>query len=473
MDNKDFNMPDPNEDKAVNEGDGTNEINNTKETSVTEKENAPISPADVYSGYAAKLGEAAAPEYKETNKRSSMMVLAAIGILLAVLLTTFAGAFAGMYFICKTTLLGDSEFFASVVARWGGVTVNKMEVDQISGQYVSSSIDLADKVLNTTVLIRNGKLEQDGVTFSEVSSGSGAVYSVNTEEGYSIIVTNYHVIEDGYDFRVETRDGKLHKGEIKWVDSTTDLAIIKVDKVFEAALQGDSDKLVAGQQIIVAGNPLGLGYSVAFGFIAHPDRDAGSDMGGNLIQLDASVNPGNSGGGVYDAQGNLIGIVVSKAIGNSEDNVDGIGYAIPINRVNKVISDLASYGYVKGRPALRITVMDVLSENTHAALFAQGNELTEFIPSDPTSMHYGVYVVESENANLKKGDKLVSINGVKIIGKSSIANAIASMTPGSTVKVVIERATLSPDGKTAQYTKITLNSVMLYERNWGDDIPSR
>ena len=81
--------------------------------------------------------------------------------------------------------------------------------------------------------------------------------------------------------------------------------------------------------------------------------------------------------------------------------------------------------------------------------------------------------MESENPNFKKGDKLVSVNGVEIIGKSSIANAIASMTPGSTVKVVIERATLSPDGKTAQYTKITLNSVMLYERNWGDDIPSR
>ena len=470
MDNNDFNTPDPNEEKAVNEGDDTNNVN---ETSVTENESAPLSVSDVYNGYASKLGDAAAPEYKETNKRSGMLVLAAIGILFAVLLTTFAGAFAGMYFVCRTTLLGDSDFFSSVIAKWGGVTVNKMEVDQISGQYVSSSIELADKILNTTVLIRNGKLEQDGVTFTEISSGSGAVYSVNKEEGYSVIVTNYHVLENGYDFRVETRDGKLHKGEIKWVDSTTDLAVIKVDKVLEAAIQGDSDKLVAGQQIIVGGNPLGLGYSVSFGFIAHPDRYAGSDMGGNLIQLDASVNPGNSGGGVYDAQGNLIGIVVSKAIGTSQSNVDGIGYAIPINRVNKVVSDLAVYGYVKGRPALRITVMDVLSENTHAALFAQGNELTEFLPSDPTSMHYGVYVVESENSNFKKGDKIVSINGVEIIGKSSIANAIASMTPGSTVKVVIERATLSPDGKTAQYTKVTLNSVMLYERNWGDEIPSR
>ena len=236
---------------------------------------------------------------------------------------------------------------------------------------------------------------------------------------------------------------------------------VYVGKDLPVAQTADSDNLKAGQTVIVGGNPLGLGFAVSMGYVGSPSVNAG-DMGGALIQLDVSVNPGNSGGGVFDTQGNLIGVVVSKAAGES---IDGIGYAIPVNRMLSVIDDLLKYGYVKNRPALGVTVLNVTSTNWTSAMLGELNGY--LFESDENK--YGVYVIESTNSTeLKKGDRIVSVDGIKITSSETLLKAISSKTPNTSVKIVVERAEVSGDQVTYKTVTVT---VMLRERDWADELP--
>ena len=226
------------------------------------------------------------------------------------------------------------------------------------------------------------------------------------------------------------------------------------------AAHSDSDNVKVGQNVAVAGNPLGNGFSVSFGYVSAKNVNTG-ELIDNQLQLDISVNPGNSGGGVYDSQGNLIGIVVSKASG---ENIDGIGYALPINEVNEVVNDLLVYGYVQGRPALGISVINILTEAQYD--YYKNNDLSGHLFEEKSgSKKFGVYIVKSDNPVLHVGDRIIAVNGVTVIANESVSNAIAKLTPGSVVKILVERAELK-DGAVV-YTESTL-SVVLGTRNWAD-----
>jgi len=209
---------------------------------------------------------------------------------------------------------------------------------------------------------------------------------------------------------------------------------------------GDSSKLEVGDTAVAIGNPLGeLGGSVTAGIVSGLEREItidGETM--NLMQIDASINPGNSGGGVFNDNGELVGIVVAKA---SSIDVEGIGFAIPINDITDVIDQLIDYGYVKGRTSLGVTLININDAQT-----AMSYRVDET----------GVYVLQvtsgsnAEDAGIKSGDRIISIDGTEITTADQVVDMISKYSIGDTFKIKVDR-----DGKT-----MTL-SVTLKE-----DVPS-
>ena len=394
------------------------------------------------------------PLNSEKEKRSNG-ILKRVALIVCATLMAFLGAFYGMYYTVNSSVFKDSEFFAAFLAKWSGVTENRVEVDYIITEHTGENIELADAILNDTVLVRTVTKNTTTNVLEPLSHGSGVIYSHTESSGYTLVITNYHVIENGGDILIETLSGDRYYATVKATDAQTDLALLEFtsDKKLTAAVQGDSDKLKYGQSAAVAGNPLGHGFGVSFGYIAQPKATTG-DASDPQIQLDISVNPGNSGGGVFNSQGHLIGIVVSKASG---ENVDGIGYAIPINLVNDVVNDLLAFGYVQGRPALGITVTNILTEAQYK--YYAENELSGLI--DPNKVTLGVYIIESKNSQLKVGDRIVSIDGITVITNENVSKAISKLSPGTAVEIKVSRYV------EGQPTELTLQ-VLLGTRDWAD-----
>ena len=196
-----------------------------------------------------------------------------------------------------------------------------------------------------------------------------------------------------------------------------------------AAVLGDSDALQVGEDAIVIGNPLGqLGGTVTNGIISAKSRDVtidGETM--SLLQTNAAVNPGNSGGGLFDRNGNLVGIINAKSSGS---DVEGLGFAIPINTARPVIEDLISKGYVSGRPSMGVTIVDILDFQT--AMRYQVNRL-------------GVYIRDvnpgsgAEAAGLKSGDYVLTADGSEVASSADLKAAVDAHEVGEAVQLTILR----------------------------------
>ncbi len=243
-----------------------------------------------------------------------------------------------------------------------------------------------------------------------VGTGTGVTV---TEDGY--IVTNAHVIYDSQngcglasDIKVLLGDD-TYEAEVIGYDTDCDLAVLKVDgKGLTAAEFGDSDELKLGENVIAIGNPLGfdLMNTVTRGCVSGLNRNITiNDKSMNLIQTDAAINSGNSGGPLINKYGQVIGINSSKMSSSyyGEASIEGIGFAIPSNEVSKIVDDIMNFGYVTGKPQLGISCQAV----------------TETI-SQMYNMPVGVYVVEvsensaAEKAGLRKGDIITAVNGVEV-----------------------------------------------------------
>lgn len=259
------------------------------------------------------------------------------------------------------------------------------------------------------------------------SSGSGVILS---SDGY--IVTNHHVVEGEGTITVTLANGKKHSAEYIASDPQTDLAIIKIKATnLKAATLGSSEDIVLGAAVIAIGNPLGyLAGTVTTGIIGGIDRNIvieGQKM--TLIQTDAAVNPGNSGGGLFNIDGKLVGIVNAKSVGT---NVSGLGYAIPINIVKDITSQLIEKQYISGRPKIGIRVVQITNVNR--------NELETFAPElIPYVENNGVYILSSDNEKLKLGDKIEMIDGKTISETADVLEAISEKKVGDELEVVVLR----------------------------------
>lgn len=260
-----------------------------------------------------------------------------------------------------------------------------------------------------------------------LGSGSGIILST---DGY--IVTNNHVIQNATAVTVTLSTGKIYDATLVAKDTQTDLAVIKIkESNLPAADLGDSDKILVGDKAYAIGNPLGKNLYSSFtgGYISGLNRSLDTDNGenGKFIQTDTAINPGNSGGALVNAYGQVIGINTSKYSGS---DVEGIGFAIPINEAKKVVDELISKGYVSGRPLMGLVNPQSISDAE--------KEYYDLADS-------GVYITgltkfgAAEKAGIKVGDIITKLDGKRVKTVEELNQIKDQHKAGDTVTVTINR----------------------------------
>lgn len=271
-----------------------------------------------------------------------------------------------------------------------------------------------------TETVSNGFMLQEYVS---EGAGSGVVL---TSDGY--IVTNNHVINNARNINVTLSDGTTYVAELIGTDPTTDLAVIKVDaKGLSAAVIGNSDNLKVGDGVIAIGNPLGtLGGSATDGIISALNREITIDNETmNLLQTNAAVNPGNSGGGLFNGAGELIGIVNAKSSGS---DVEGLGFAIPSNDVVNVADQLINNGYVSNRATIGVYLSEVTQNNGQVV---PGLYISEVIEGSG-----------AQKAGLQAYDRIIFVGDTEITSYSDLKKIIKEYNVGDTIQMTVVR-----DGK--------------------------
>lgn len=370
--------------------------------------------------------------YSEATKKKNIFQRLKLGTVAAFLVfgcvCSFGGAYAAVNFMDTsnaTTGVQDS------VETGNSSTLTQIVYTDPNGYYTIA--EAAAMVADSVVEIQTETVTTSSYFGQYVSSGagSGVIYS---SDGY--IITNNHVIDGATNITVIMNNGTKYTAELIGNDDKTDLAILKIDATgLQAAKFGDSNSLVVGEQVIAIGNPLGeLGGSVSEGIISAKDREIQIDNKTmTLLQTTAAVNPGNSGGGLFNLKGELIGIVNAKSSGS---DIEGLGFAIPISAAQEVINDLINYGYVTGRPQLGIAGYEI--SDYYSAMRYGVNQL-------------GIYVAEvTTNNGLQKGDLIVQVDDTMITSWSTLSNLLDSHKIGDTLELVIYR-----NGK-QQTVKVTL-----------------
>ncbi len=276
----------------------------------------------------------------------------------------------------------------------------------------------ADSVVEITQYTSNTNPFYSSSEYTSTGNGSGVIIS---NDGY--IITNNHVISGASKIIVRLRSGDEFEAKLIGKDSKTDIAIVKIEASnLTSAVIGDSSKTLVGDFVLAIGNPLGkLGGTVTYGYVSALEREIVIDNSTvNLMQFDAAVNPGNSGGGLFNTNGELIGIVSAKSIGY---DVEGLGFGIPVNDIKTVIDDLLTHGYAKNRAYLGIELSDSASALNNFNPY--GGSLFDYFYQQ---IQYGARVekvVENSPASkvdIKVGDIIISIGG-KVVSSASAASA--------------------------------------------------
>ena len=268
-----------------------------------------------------------------------------------------------------------------------------------------------------------------GMTTSGAAAGSGFVI---TEDGY--IVTNYHVInvQGAQTITVAMYDGTTYPAEVVGFDESYDLAVLKIDASgLQTVVLGDSDSLVVGEPVAAIGNPLGeLTFSLTTGVISALDRTVTMSSGTvmDLLQTDCAINSGNSGGPLFNEYGEVIGITNAKysSNGNGQASIDNIGFAIPIDQVKDLITQLIETGEIV-QPYLRVGVRTVSAEGQQYGVPA------------------GAYVATVEEggpaaqAGVQVGDVITALNGDAVTTQQELTSLKSRYQPGDTLTLTVDR----------------------------------
>lgn len=263
--------------------------------------------------------------------------------------------------------------------------------------------------------------------------GEGEIHGVGT--GFIIsadgqIVTNAHVVEGADTVKVTLSDGQTLDGKVLGLDKATDIALVKVDagKDLPTVAFGDSTKLKVGQDVVAIGNPFGLGNSVTAGIVSALGRDINSGPFDNYIQTDAAINKGNSGGPLFDTQGEVVGI--NTAIFSPSGGSVGIGFAVPSSTASKVVAALADGGKVE-RGFLGVQIQPVTADIAAALGFEKpkGVLVTDVSADSPAA-----------KAGLSRGDIVLSVDGTEVDSPRDLTRMIATDEPGTTVQLGLLRA---------------------------------
>ena len=413
---------------------------------------APTQPYSQTAGYYTYNSAPQAP--KKKKGKGGLIALAVVGCLLLSLLMGVGGAAIAWSVLDQGTSYGENTVPTEDTLQ-NDPDANRPDMQFKPGQESgapNSGVEMPSEIVikkdtTTKVVTTSGSIGDENLSYADVvalvensvveittnyvvsgsmfsqyvssGAGSGVIISQSGKVGY--IVTNNHVIEGATSIIVRLKDGTELPASLVGTDSMTDLAILTVstDLTLTCAELGNSDNLVVGQEVLAIGNPLGeLGGTVTNGIVSALERQVkieGENM--TLLQTNAAVNPGNSGGGLFDMYGKLIGVVNAKSSG---DDVEGLGFAIPANTVYQIVTELVEYGYVRGRPALGITV--------NVARQQYFMQVVSYI-----------YVTDPGKTGLHVNDILYSIDGTEITSSDVISSAISGKSVGDTVEIVVLR----------------------------------
>lgn len=320
--------------------------------------------------------------------------------------------------------LGNSLFGRShyeVSDKKASVTSSGYTLEDATGANMTVQ-EITKEAKPSVVEIKTESVTSDVWMQQYVTQGAGSGVII-TNDGY--IITNNHVIEGASKISVTTSDGRSFDAKLIGTDSMSDVAVIKINaNGLTPATYGNSDQLAVGDLAVAIGNPLGeLGGTVTAGIISALDRELvidGQSM--TLLQTDSSINPGNSGGGLFNSDGQLVGIVVAKSSGS---DVEGLGFAIPINTAAEVAQQIMDKGYVSGQPFTGMTYTE-----------SNGNVY--------------IYSVEGTNASragLKSGDMVYAVDGKVINSFEELSAIISSHKVGDKITYTIVR-----NGRTGDYS---------------------
>ncbi len=374
------------------------------------------------------------------KKRFGALKITALAVVCALVAGTAGGVTAGLYqtvlsAIESTTNISVESDYAPAEPVQPSVSAPKdietgtAIVQYDEGELLSPQQVYAQNVGAVVGISATGQSSGYGQTMQYTSTGSGFVIS---SDGY--IITNYHVIDGAVEVQVSFYDGTTYDATIIGGDEANDVALLKVDvEGLQYVTLGNSDILAVGDQVAAIGNPLGsLTFTQTIGYISGVDRSINTDgTVMSMIQTDAAINSGNSGGPLFDMYGNVIGVTTAKYSGttNSGTSIEGIGFAIPINDVASIVDDLREYGYVTGKAFLGITVQELDSQ---------------------VSAYYGLPVgirVNSvmegscaETAGMQEGDIILAIDGVETPDYTTLSLQLQEFSAGDATTIDIYRA---------------------------------
>lgn len=353
--------------------------------------------------------------------------------LAAVMVITGCGITANSvnrYWQQKTELLTDS---LNNRIRTLQEQIARLEDKGTAGGYpVISEGDLSPSqvysgCVESVVAIYN-EIRSDANGQGAATTGSGFIL---TGDGY--VVTNYHVIENASRLTVTTVNGQEYTAEVVGFDASNDISMLKIDaQGLPCVTLGSSDALVVGEQVVAIGNPLGeLTSTLTVGYVSAKDRMVDTDGTIiNMLQTDAAINPGNSGGPLFNMRGEVIGITTAKYSGTTSSgaSIEGLGFAIPIDDVAKMLDDLQRYGYITG------AYLGVMVRSMDSNV------------SQMYGLPMGVYVESvaagscADHAGIRAKDIITNLGGYEITSMTDLTRALRKFAAGDTTTVEVWRA---------------------------------
>lgn len=402
------------------------------------QQNAPVQPngQPVYYGVPVHQPQ----KQPKPKKHGSKFGLKLLAVVLCCAITSAAslGAFVvmiqnGVINVQSSEASSNAAFTISRVVN--GDTSSDTSASSDGTVSAMSDQDIAAKLTPSVVCIQNYQVTQNygfmqtdtsDSSVSPAGEGSGIIMS---EDGY--IITNAHVVEGATSLKVMTSDGETYEAQLVGSDTVTDLAVVKIDATgLTAAEFGSSEDLRVADKVMAIGNPGGheLSSSVTIGYVSALNRAIANNTTGytmEYIQTDAAINPGNSGGALINEYGQVVGINSAKI---SATGYEGLGFAIPIDTAQPIISDLIQYGYVKDRAVLGISGQFIDSMTGRFYGLPQGEYVAQLNSS------------EAQASGLQVGDVITAIDGQQLDSESTLRSAILSKKPGDTVTLQVYRS---------------------------------
>lgn len=325
--------------------------------------------------------------------------------------------------VCAVCMIG------AVGCAQGAKTENVVSYVSTDSQIHSSTADVVEAVADTVVEISTESVAtQWGMQYIVSGAGSGVI--VGKSDGKYYVITNNHVIDGATEITVRTRSGVLYEASLVATDDSADIAVVTVstNDELKIAVWGDSDVLRVGDDLIAIGNPLGnLGGTVTKGILSAKGRQITvGNYSMTLLQTDTAINPGNSGGGLFNMRGELIGVVNAKT---TDEEVEGICFAIPANTAQSVYKDLVEHGYIVGRVTLSVSV-------------AAGS-ISSGMGGHAQSFVYVTSVGNVAAGTFMQYDRIHSVNDVQISTVAQFNSVLAQLRPGDSVSVKVYRGTLT------------------------------